>query len=143
MKRNHFCLDCRKQDAYTFAGHSYCYECNEKRNAKAREYRAANREQTNARRMERYGQKKSDFRCVFCGRPLDLLDRTVTCHRCNARRSNRFAMTYERQRLPGMCHQCCKAPPLPGKKLCQSCYDKNLPTLQKMWDARKHAEPTV
>lgn len=39
LKKHHICRDCKKQDAYTLAGRTYCAECAQKQaEAKRNEY---------------------------------------------------------------------------------------------------------
>lgn len=142
LKKNHFCLDCRKQDAYTFAGRTYCYECSEKRRANARAYRATNHERLAEARRKRYMDRKANRECVVCGRALRTLEMGVMCAGCEARNNNRTKKAYNPKRAWNMCCQCTKMPPLAGKKLCAECYDKNMTKLEKAWRARKEKEAT-
>ena len=135
MVKCHLCRDCGKQDAWTLKGHNYCFECNEKRNEKGRAWREKHKEEINAKRREKYIERKAENRCPRCGRKLVFLDK-VLCAHCAAKDSNNFKAHYERKRVGWVCTQCCKAPPIPGKKLCQSCYDKNMVKLQTMWQRR-------
>ena len=137
LKAAHICLDCRRQDGYTLGGHNYCYECNAKRNEKARAYREEKRAEINEKRREAYARKKEDRKCEYCGRMLGLLDSGVLCYRCRAMRSNRLLTRYTRRRIEGVCFQCCDRPTMVGKKLCAACYQKNGEKLVKMWEARK------
>ena len=129
----HLCRDCGKQDANTLGGHSYCFECNEKRNEWGRIYRARNKERINAKRREQYASRKSQNMCGLCGRPMPINDPHSTCPRCRGLEYKRFISKYERKRVGNVCYQCCNAPPMEGKKLCQECYDKNLVKLAKAW----------
>ena len=141
LRKNHFCLDCRKQDAYTFGGRAYCYECGEKRRQKTMAYRQANREQLNRRRMERYGLRKGQFLCVTCGRELGFLDNGVNCYRCASREKAHYMAQRKLRRIVGVaCYQCCEEPPMEGKKLCAGCYEKNMDKLRKAWAAGKGAQ---
>lgn len=137
LKKNHFCLDCRKQDAYTFGGHTYCYECCEKRRTKAKEYRVERREELAQARREKYADRKSERVCIDCSRPLSFLEIGVRCSRCAAVNNNRVKRVYPKRRVAGMCFQCSKNPPLDGKKLCVTCYEKNNAKLAKALEARR------
>jgi len=136
----HLCRDCGKQDAHTMAGHSFCYECNEKRNAWARAYREKNRERENAKRREKYAQRKTQHLCASCGREMLITDKHCKCPRCRGDEYKRYVTKYIPKRVGNVCFQCCTNPPLDGKKLCQSCYDKNLVKLQKALTVRKERE---
>lgn len=137
LKKNHFCLDCRQQDAYTFSGHCYCYDCNEKRNAKAKERRKRDKSAILHDAKARYWKRRAEYRCVGCGRELGFLDLGVYCAWCRAKRSNRWKRQYEPKRVPGMCYQCTKQAPMKGKKLCAECYEKNMAKLEKAWEIRR------
>ena len=134
LKTWHFCLDCRQQDAWTFGGHSYCYECSEKRRIRAREWRKTHKD---TKRVDRYNKHKAEYKCVYCGKELSFLDTGVACFRCTSKRENKRRSKYEYKRVGGMCYQCCNAEPLPGKKLCANCYDKNMEKLRMAWTAKE------
>lgn len=133
MVKCHLCRDCGRQDARTLNGYSYCYECGEKRREYARVWREKHRDEVNARRQERRAQRKDDGLCTHCGRKSD---GRVLCARCRAKDAQRFQRSYEHKRVGNVCFQCCKGEPLPGKKLCRECYEKNMVTLRKMWERR-------
>lgn len=137
LKEAHMCRDCRKQDAYTFSGHVYCYECNQKRNEKAKRYREQNRESINRKRKQRYDARKAEYRCVFCGREFGFLDNGSLCAWCKAKKTRHHERDKVSRRIGGVCFQCCENPPMDGKKLCAACYEKNMGKLKKMWDGRK------
>ena len=132
--QHHLCLDCGKQDAFTLGGHTYCFECNDKRNAKARERRAADTETSRAYSREVHARLKDDGRCTMCCKLLGYMDAGHSlCFRCRAQQRNRYHSRKVLRRVGNICWQCCQAEPIPGKKLCAECYGKNL---EKLVDAR-------
>ena len=135
MAKCHLCMDCGKQDAWTLKGHTYCFECNEKRNAQSRAWYAKHKEELAAKKREKYLERKGEKRCPRCGRELVFLT-NVLCANCAAKESNHRKARYNYRRVGGMCVQCCNAEPIPGKKLCQECYDKNMVKLRKAWEKR-------
>lgn len=132
MVKCHLCRDCGKQDARTLNCYGYCYECKEKRNAWSREYREKNRERENAKRREKYAERKANNLCGLCGHPMLIYDTHSTCPRCRGNAYKRFISKYEPKRVGNVCHQCCNAPPMDGKKLCQSCYDRAVEICRQM-----------
>lgn len=135
MVKCHLCRQCGTQDARTLNGYSYCYECNENRNAYFRQWREKHKDEANAKRREKYAERKVDGKCPMCGRKIIFIG-NVICATCAARQENKRRQRYDYKRVGNVCFQCCEAEPLPGKKLCQSCYDKNMVKLQTMWRKR-------
>ena len=131
----HLCRQCGAQDARTLNGYSYCYECGEKRKGYYRNWRKKHAEEANVKRRERYAELKEQGKCPVCGRDL-VFTNNVVCACCAARQNNHRKERYEHKRVGGKCFQCCQAEPLPGKKLCRECYDKNMVKLQMMWRKR-------
>ena len=135
LKAAHMCLDCGKQDAYTLNGYTCCYECNAKRNQIAKEYRAngggAKAVEGKRRRKQ---QRREEHKCITCGKPLSRLEPYATCKACRKRDRARRRAQFVPKRLVGVvCYQCCQEPPMPGKKLCEKCYNANLLKLGKAW----------
>ena len=137
LKKWHICPDCKEQDAWTFGGHTYCYECNEKRNGIAREWRKTHNKQTNVKRKERYAMLREQHRCTRCGRELPVNDSHANCVWCRKKQSNKRKRDYEYKRIGGICYQCCKSAPMPGRKLCAQCYDRNMVKLRMAWTAKE------
>ena len=139
--QHHLCLDCGKQDAFTLGGHTYCFECNDKRNAKARERRAADNEAIREYDRALHARCKAEGRCTRCCKPLGFMDIGHSiCFRCRAQQRNRYHSRKVLRRVGNICYQCCQAEPIPGKKLCAECYGKNLEKLVDAMAARKPRE---
>lgn len=129
LKRNHFCRDCLRQDAYTFAGRVYCAECTEKRK---RQRHANTTEEARAKDAEKHKALRDIRReahlCVRCGKQLEQSDSHVYCATCRMRA--RIATRKHRDKLSvnyprgenGICWQCNKNKALSGKRLCEQCY---------------------
>lgn len=128
MKREHRCIQCGKQDAYTLNGRSRCSVCAEKgRIADKKRYTThCSPEATKAVRENRGAQGL----CVRCGR-IAPPGRRV-CQLCVSRtnknlRDRKIAegMNYPRG-SNGIYWTCNKEPVMEGKKICQSCYEKTM-----------------
>ena len=138
LKKHHFCRDCRKQDAYTLAGRTFCAECAERqRLAKAD---ARQDEEKRLKILEQHRQMQARYvaehRCKTCGKKLEDGYGYKQCELCRKRQS-RASQKYKHKKygVPnlrgqnGICWQCNKNPVIDGKKLCQECYDVKLKTL--------------
>ena len=142
LKKAHMCLDCKKQDAYTFAGHVYCYECNAERNKKAREARAAGRGQIeNERKKQWRDRMRQEHKCIICGATIPEFDARTRCAKCRAKTAAATRKYYRKTHEPiltwNACRFCGGKPLVEGKKLCRECYAKRLEVLPKAWAAAK------
>lgn len=63
-KRNHLCIQCGQQDAYTLAGRSRCSRCCEQEKPREHENYKKNGKESNRRRYEKYLR---EGHCVRCG----------------------------------------------------------------------------
>ena len=143
LKKNHICRDCRKQDAYTLAGRTYCFECAEKgRKAKAQARKdPEKRAKMLLQKRQQIGRYITENKCVRCGKQLR--DRKRMCGVCyelqrRAQRKSRGATP----RGLGLCWQCNKKPCIDGKKLCEVCYEWKLPiALANLEKSRKDNHP--
>lgn len=138
LKKNHICRDCRKQDAYTLAGRTYCYECAEKGRKRKAEARKDDekREKMLESKRQQLARYIAQNKCVGCGKQLHNSRRM--CEPCYARQ--RKAMRKSRIKrgkptcrgLNGICYQCNKKPVIEGKKLCAECYAVKLANLARI-----------
>lgn len=95
-KSRNRCKNCGKQDAYTLAGRSYCYACNEHHN----DYKRINKDkwiETEKKRSKtRYERLKQEGICVSCGkRPAK--PNHIRCLRCSIKHSNSEKKRYQRK----------------------------------------------
>lgn len=139
-KKHHICLDCGKQDAYTFSGHVYCYECNEKRNEAARKRRAFEAGKAdNERKKALRAARKAAHQCIICGQDLRNGYPYKMCHGCLAKNRVRALKSWQNTHdriIDGTCKEC-GAQVVPGKKLCPVHYADRLKRLEKAWNARR------
>lgn len=134
LKAAHLCRECKKVDAYTLGGRTVCAECAARNAARQRERRQDEADHVNALQRESRAALKQRRReaglCTQCGRaktgPGD------TCGICKARRSRqqreyRIANGVNWPRGGnGFCWLCNKRSVIPGKRLCQVCYDERM-----------------
>lgn len=144
MKRHHLCVECGSQDALTLAGRAYCHDCAEKHNASKRRRVEENREEYNRRARERRAAAIEAGKCVSCGRPTE--DGHAQCRRCLAYRRDHYAANRSADiNWPrggnGICYSCNKTPALPGRRLCQSCYDRQLESLSHTYNGQGPTAP--
>ena len=126
LKALHLCRDCKKQDAYTLAGHTYCEECTEKHriyNQKRRED-PAKHENDLRKQRERIEKRKKEHECIQCNKQAANGKRL--CPTCSEK-SRRWWKQYRGlnpRELGVICWQCNKNPCADGHKLCAECYEK-------------------
>ena len=70
LKAHHICRDCKKTDAYTLAGRTYCADCAKKMANRKREKRTDAREEYNANRAEYRKKLIEEKRSSLCGKKL-------------------------------------------------------------------------
>lgn len=130
-KKAHICKDCGKEDAYTFAGRTLCFECSEKERLRAQAKRTTedgikkNRENSKKIRAKR----KEQGLCERCGKRKH--EPGMTCCRICldkmkiAKRERDRAKGVE-PRISGYCVLCGKVPVVEGYKHCVSCLSKKM-----------------
>lgn len=134
VRRNDgLCTRCGREDAYTMAGRSMCAECAENaRERKARQYADDDRRQRMYAQHRNGKQKRRDAGiCPECGRPAT--PEYSTCEYCRAKHRNymrRYRNTAPRGEN-GLCWQCNKNEAIPGKRVCQTCYERLLDSAEK------------
>lgn len=143
MKQAHICRDCKKQDAYTLAGHTYCFECSEKQRLAKQKARAdpAKKEKMLLQKREQIDRYRSENKCLRCGKKLHNEKRLCEiCYEIQRRelRKSRGSIP----RLYGIiCWQCNKQPCMDGRKLCPDCYEKAVKVVcenRKKVDMKNH-----
>ncbi len=87
LKQAHLCRDCKKQDAYTLGGRTYCFDCAEKQ----RLYKAEMRKDPvkRVRMLEQHRAMQMRYeqahRCKLCGKSLPKDYKFKTCGLCRTR----------------------------------------------------------
>ena len=137
-KRAHVCRDCGKQDAYTLAGRTFCYDCAEK-NRKSKEKVRLDPERK-TRMLEQHRamreRRKAKGLCPMCGNPV--ADWHVLCPKCRAKNRNylyksrheRGQLTWDERTSGETCFLCGK-PVVKGKKLCRDHMTQKIKNLRK------------
>lgn len=151
LVKNHLCRNCGKQDAYTIAGRSYCADCAEwYRNYRATRPREE-KERQNANARQRRIELVANHVCVICRKPLPIGYEKQSCESClNRKRIHSRAIYHllhdnsDSRGDGGRCWKCNKAMAMPGRRLCQKCYDEMLPVslanIAKANERRKKVE---
>ena len=132
-KKVGICPRCGREDAFTMAGRSLCAECAAKaRKNKADQYAVEEKKiRMYAQHCEGQKKRRDIGICPTCGRPAT--PGYSTCEYCRAKHRNymrNYRNSFTRGQY-GICWQCNKEKALPGKRVCQSCYDKKLTSLSK------------
>lgn len=151
LKAHHYCVSCRKQDAFTLAGRAHCAECNERANENRRRMlRNADAMEHRLNKSLQWRKKMiSERRCIICARKLPFGWEKRRCPNCNAAMNQRAMdkrraagrLSKEDAKAQGLCCLCCKKPALPGKQMCQSCYDGACRNVAKARQARGKDHP--
>lgn len=121
------CVTCKREDAYTMAGHWHCYECSQKEAARAAEKRK--KEGFNAKRRHRQraleNERRENGLCFRCGKALTDM-RYKTCERCRTKIAEYNRLKNNSANYPrganGICWRCNKNPIMEGHKVCATCY---------------------
>lgn len=143
LKRVNRCIKCQKQDGYTLAGRSYCFECAAKMNKLNSVYRERDKEKINKKNTVQRDYWRKNGMCTHCGKILPPNYKYLHCVVCRARKRN----TQRKRRIGtdvnyprgsnGICWQCNKEPVMEGSKLCKDCYSKRMVSMNKAIEANK------
>ena len=128
LKKHHLCIRCRKQDAYTIAGRSLCFECAEYQRKRQKTKYEQDREKFLSWNREKRLECIKNNICSKClKRKTDGIHKVCEICRQTLNAKRRAKTTYS----PGLvCYHCHK--PLDGQKkdnglpskLCSRCYAK-------------------
>lgn len=128
LKERHICPSCKRQDAYTLAGRTYCMECAEKmrENHSVHDKDPEVRKRSAARSKARREKLKAAGLCTACGKEPAYPGLT-RCAVCHAKQQRACRASYKRHhaspRLGGeICWQCNKRTVEDGHRLCKVCY---------------------
>lgn len=137
LKRTTRCISCSKRDAYTIAGRSYCFDCAKKYLKINAIYRESHREDINKKNRTIRKERKESGLCVDCGKELPKNSSFTRCDICKAKRRSqkkkydlKKGVNYPRGGN-GICWTCNKEPAMEGKKLCETCYQRQLKILEE------------
>ena len=89
---HHFCISCKKKDAFTLAGRWRCAECAAEWNRRAKERRAEDPEraaQENAKSNQARKDRVASGLCRTCGTPIQPGDNHKLCPSCRAKERER------------------------------------------------------
>lgn len=127
------CTRCGKIDAYTMGGRSACAECAAVGRANKRLHDAIPEErQKHYESHRKYQQERREQGlCPTCGRPAT--PGYSTCPYCRAKHRNymrQYRNSFQRGQN-GICWLCNKTEAVPGRRVCQDCYEKILVAQEK------------
>ena len=136
MKRLHICRGCKRQDAYTLAGRTYCAACAEKNAEDWRKRRGDERVRAmNAEASRKWRESRGEL-CQHCGKRVAQAGRTI-CKLCSVKMVERKRGDANWPRgANGYCWQCNKAPAMEGKRLCADCIKAKMECLRGTRDER-------
>lgn len=130
----HVCIRCGEKDARTLDGRNYCLPCS--RYMAKLQKENYDSEHKNALRNARRTEWKAEGLCSRCGGKKEDPDKAM-CIDCRVK----SRMTHRRQNIKrgihprgtgGMCYRCNRVPAIEGKKMCQTCYDKQVVIARNM-----------
>lgn len=140
------CVDCKREDAYTMAGHWHCYECSRKAAARITNMRKQADYNTKRRLHDRAleNERREKGLCFRCGKPLTDT-RYKTCELCRAKIAEYKRLRYGKVNYPrganDICWRCNKRPKMEGHKVCEVCYKslvENMELAREACDRANH-----
>lgn len=137
-KKEHLCIQCGQQDAYTLNGRSRCAICAEAGRVYDKRRDPAKRKASQKAKVARW---IAAGKCAKCGR--DKEPGYSLCKRCIARTTaqHRTKKIEQGMNWPrgsnGMCWTCNHKPALPGKKICADCYANCMEALKRANEANQ------
>lgn len=122
-KAAHVCVRCGREDAYTMAGRSQCYECQEQTMKSQRLHYPKHREAKNEASKRRYHDRIAAGLCGQCGRRPLAEGSACYCEQCRAKNKNRCQSNRQARGVLsrdeyfelGLCFKCGKEPHLGGR----------------------------
>lgn len=134
-KEKRLCTACQSKDAYTMIGRSLCASCASKSATYKREH--SDPAKRSAQRKELRLKHIANHECTVCGRRLSDQYLYKTCEYCRAKKRRSWLKkdrVLDRGSL-GVCYTCNKNQTIPGKGLCQECYNRQIPIALKALQA--------
>lgn len=142
LKKAHLCRECKKQDAYTLNGRTYCFECAEKMRTKKAEARSnpEKREKMLEQKRAQLQRYREQHKCTRCGRKVTA---GIMCGICRAiaRREVKKSRNAPARVYGVICWQCNKKPVWYGLKLCEDCYKAKIPISLKNLEKSRENHP--
>ena len=134
LKKAHLCRECKKQDAFTLAGHYVCAECR-KRNTELRaKIRKNNPQHEKDVAKKRYYERKAKGICANCGKRKVEKGKSW-CKVCTTKTNKKRDLENHAKRCEveykGLCTMCKSNPRIEGKRVCKNCYEKLMLNLEK------------
>lgn len=137
-KKAGVCRDCGKEDAYTMAGRTYCFDCAEKARLRKERDRQdpEKKERMLAQHRAMVQRRKEAGLCTACGKPKpdDGYVKCAVCRTKQARYKSKKTTTKHgtwTMRVSGDACFCCGAKPIEGKKVCPECMKRLMQNLIK------------
>lgn len=130
FKEQGICTHCRKNKAES--GKTLCLECLIQNRTYKKKYNPDKQRLIDKKKRE---ERKAMGLCVNCGRRPQY--HGLLCSHCYTtvlKRKQKKKSRLLRSELPsyGICYICCTNPVLDGKKVCESCYQTRLNSIQKI-----------
>lgn len=130
-RRNHLCVRCGDQDAYTLGGRACCYDCAEK----MREYYRNNRDVYLETGKNFYSKRREAGVCTQCGKRPPIAGR-IRCEICTAQKRAYSAEKYAEKRAERIaetgipedeiCVKCLKNRRVENLRVCEDCREQLL-----------------
>jgi hypothetical protein len=130
LRKNHLCRQCKRQDAFTLAGHPLCARCTELDTINQRKRRAKDGGEKNRQHSQEVRDRRAALGlCTYCGKRKPPDGRSI-CNVCSMKQTRRNrerdianGMNWPRG-ANGYCWQCNKNKSMDGKKMCPDCYER-------------------
>ncbi len=131
-KKYHYCVTCGKQDAFTLNGRARCAECQDTQNKFHKNHPEYN-ERHKENDKKQYLERKEKGLCTRCG--AKATPGKAKCEKCLSKdrinhKNHSNSISREMANDLGLCMTCLKNPQVQGHKLCQSCYEKTLKSIE-------------
>ena len=108
------------------------------------EQRASRLSSVNTYRKKMRSNRKNSGKCIWCGKPLSAYS-TCFCPDCRIKNQknnerNKSDIPRSERTLYGICYRCGKNPVIPGRKLCETCYEQSINALKSAEKSEKTSE---
>lgn len=140
LKKAHLCRECKKQDAFTLAGHTLCAECRARNTELRAKTRKNNPQHERDIAKKRYYERKKQGICANCGKRKPEKDRSL-CKVCITKANKKRALEAYAKRCEAeykkLCAICKSSPRIKEKRVCENCYKKLILNLEKANETNK------
>lgn len=108
------------------------------------EQRASRLSSVNTYRKKMRSNRKNSGKCIWCGKPLSTYS-SCFCPDCRVKNQknnerNKSDIPRSERTLYGICYRCGKNPVIPGRKLCETCYEQSINALKSAEKSEKTSE---